>query len=240
MQRGNGAAAAKHSGRGAVCHRWNDVPGHAAHCRLSSLPYLFRTTETIPAQVPYLTADPARIAVWRRVAMPHCRRVSGSAWPGPAARRIRTTAAGPLPLARLRPIREAAPAAFVSLQKPVPARISRRWRHFPGMTDLSTDLTDFGETAAVIENLDLVVTVDTSMGHLAGALAQAGLDHAAQGRRLALDARPERQPLVPHCAAVPAAQAGRLGRAVRPAAIGAEPELAGAVEGVAGDGLTIL
>ena len=40
------------------------------------------------------------------------------------------------------------------------------------MTDLSDDLKDFGETAAVMENLDMVVTVDTSMGHLAGALAK--------------------------------------------------------------------
>jgi hypothetical protein len=40
------------------------------------------------------------------------------------------------------------------------------------MTDLSADLKDFGETAALIENLDMVVTVDTSMGHLAGALAK--------------------------------------------------------------------
>ena len=38
------------------------------------------------------------------------------------------------------------------------------------MTDLSEALTDFGETAAVVENLDLIITVDTSMGHLAGAL----------------------------------------------------------------------
>ena len=40
------------------------------------------------------------------------------------------------------------------------------------MTDLSADLADFGETAALIENLDLVITVDTSMGHLAGALGK--------------------------------------------------------------------
>jgi ADP-heptose:LPS heptosyltransferase len=36
------------------------------------------------------------------------------------------------------------------------------------MTDLSHELTDFGETAALIENLDMIITVDTSMGHLAG------------------------------------------------------------------------
>jgi ADP-heptose:LPS heptosyltransferase len=40
------------------------------------------------------------------------------------------------------------------------------------MTDISAELTDFGETAAVIDNLDLVITVDTAMGHLAGALGK--------------------------------------------------------------------
>ena len=48
------------------CHRWTDVPGHAAHCRLSSVPGLLHTTlDTIPAKVPYLFADPARVAAWR-------------------------------------------------------------------------------------------------------------------------------------------------------------------------------
>jgi len=61
---------------------------------------------------------------------------------------------------------------FVSLQKPMPARDLPTMAHFPGMTDLSGDLTDFGETAALIHNLDLVITVDTSMGHLAGAMAK--------------------------------------------------------------------
>ena len=43
------------------CHRWTDVPGHAAHCRLSSVPGLVHTTlETIPATVPYLFADPSQ------------------------------------------------------------------------------------------------------------------------------------------------------------------------------------
>ena len=60
----------------------------------------------------------------------------------------------------------------MSLQKPMPARDLETMRQFPGMTDLADDLTDFGETAALIENLDLVITVDTSMGHLAGALGK--------------------------------------------------------------------
>ncbi len=54
----------------------------------------------------------------------------------------------------------------------MPAADLEVMRAFNGMTDLSNDLTDFGETAALIENLDLVITVDTSMGHLAGAMAR--------------------------------------------------------------------
>jgi hypothetical protein len=156
------------------CHRWNDVPGHAAHCRLSSLPYLFRTQmDTIPAQIPYLKADPARIAHWRSrldLSLPPGRKRIGLAWTGrPTHPNDRRRS---VPLQMLLPVAEAGPAAFVSLQKPFPARDLEMMGKFPFMTDLSDELTDFGETAALIENLDLIVTVDTSMGHLAGALGK--------------------------------------------------------------------
>ena len=77
------------------CHRWNDVPGHAAHCRLSSLPYLFQTQ---PGHDPGAGALPegrsgAHRGVARPVRRPASAGPSASAWPGPAARRIRTTAA---------------------------------------------------------------------------------------------------------------------------------------------------
>lgn len=156
------------------CHRWNDVPGHAAHCRLSSLPYLFHTTpESIPAKVPYLRADPARIAHWRdRLAtlLPAGVPRIGLAWTGrPTHPNDRRRS---MPLERLLPLTEAGPVAFVSLQKPMPPRDKPLLERFNGMIDLAEELTDFGETAAVMENLDLVVTVDTAMGHLAGALAR--------------------------------------------------------------------
>jgi Flp pilus assembly protein TadD len=156
------------------CHRWADVPGHAAHCRLSSLPYLFRTQpDSIPGGIPYIKADPARIAFWHdRLAAtlpPGVKRI-GVAWTGrPTHPNDRRRS---LPLAQLTSLAEAGPAAFVSLQKPIPARDVEAMQRFPGMADLSNDLTDFGETAALVENLDLVVTVDTSMGHLAGALGK--------------------------------------------------------------------
>ena len=79
-----------------------------------------------------------------------------------------------LALHRLLPIARAAAgnATFVSLQKPMPANDLAMIPEFRGMTDISADLKDFGETTAVIENLDMIVTVDTAVGHLAGALGK--------------------------------------------------------------------
>ena len=156
------------------CHRWTDVPGHAAHCRLSSLPYLFRTQpDTIPSKIPYLKADPARIAYWKQrfdATLPRGVRRIGLAWTGrPTHPNDRRRS---VPLSQLLPLADAGPAAFVSLQKPMPARDQETMQRFPGMTNLADELTDFGETAAVMENLDLIITVDTAMGHLAGALGR--------------------------------------------------------------------
>ena len=156
------------------CHRWTDVPGHAAHCRLSSLPYLFGVRpDTIPAPIPYLKADPARIAYWAErleAQLPAGVRRIGLAWTGrPTHPNDRRRS---VPLSQLLPLADLGPAVFVSLQKPMPARDVEHIEKFSHMTDLSNDLTNFGETAAVIENLDLIITVDTSMGHLSGALGK--------------------------------------------------------------------
>ena len=152
-------------------YRWTDVPGHAAHIRLSSLPYLFNTVpETIPARTPYLKAPPERTAAWRaRLPASGAMRI-GLAWTGrPTHPNDRRRS---VPLAALAPFAAAGNATFVSLQKPMPPGDLGTMALFPGMTDLSSALTDFGETAAMIENLDLVITVDTSIGHLAGALGK--------------------------------------------------------------------
>jgi hypothetical protein len=156
------------------CHRWNDVPGHAVHCRLSSLPYIFGTTpDTIPSGVPYIHANPDRVAHWKErldATLPAGLKRVGLAWTGrpthPNDRRRSVR------LSRLLPLADVGPVAFVSLQKPMPEVDKEHIQRFNGMTDLSNDLTDFGETAALMQNLDLIITVDTSMGHLAGAMAK--------------------------------------------------------------------
>jgi Tfp pilus assembly protein PilF len=153
------------------CHRWTDVPGHAAHCRLSSVPSLLHTTlETIPAKIPYLFADPVRVATWReRLAAempPGTRRVGLARSGRPTHPNDRRRS---LKLARLAPLASVGGISFVSLQKPLPESDVASLSLFPGLADIAGD---FGETAAMMANLDLVISVDTAMSHLAGALGK--------------------------------------------------------------------
>jgi hypothetical protein len=77
-----------------------------------------------------------------------------------------------LPLERLLPLTEAHAVRFVCLQKPVPERDAAVMSRFTGLADLSNAMADFSETAALIANLDLVITIDSAVGHLAGALGK--------------------------------------------------------------------
>ena len=80
-----------------------------------------------------------------------------------------------------------------------------------GVLDLSAELGDFGETAAVIANLDLLVTVDSAAAHLAGALGRPAWTLLGASGGLALAARADRQPVVSVAAAVPASRGRERG-----------------------------
>ncbi len=94
-------------------------------------------------------------------------------------------------------------ATFVSLQKDPRPDDKAVLRERTDIVDLTAHLTDFADTAALVRCLDLVITVDTSVAHLAGALGTPDLDPAALYARLSLAARSRRQPLVSRRAAVP-------------------------------------
>lgn len=153
---------------------FRDVPGHAAHCGLSSLPYLLGVSvDTIPAPIPYLRAEAAKVAEWSwrldKVLGSEKPRI-GLAWmgrPDHAEDHIRS-----MPLASLLPLADITDAAFISLQKPMPEADIETIIRFPGMVDYSSWLLDWSETAALIDNLDLVITVDTAIAHLAGAMGK--------------------------------------------------------------------
>ncbi len=140
------------------------LPSHDVWVDQMSLPRLFRTVaETIPATSGYLTPNSV-LADARDTALPFGLRI-GIAWAGnPAHHNDRRRS---MPVSALAPIVGAGACMLVSLQVgPQAPDISKVF----GIKDLSHQLTDFAETAALIAGLDLVITVDTAVAHLAGAL----------------------------------------------------------------------
>lgn len=150
--------------------------GHfAAYCPFSSLPLLHGTRlETIPGGVPYLAADPARAAAWRArldARLPPGARRIGLAWAGRPTHNNdfnRSTT-----LASLAPLAALPGTAFVSLQKGPAAAQARGWPGPAPLLDLDGELAGFDDTVAVLAGLDLVVSVDTAVVHLAGAMGVA-------------------------------------------------------------------
>jgi tetratricopeptide (TPR) repeat protein len=143
-----------------------DLPASDVHASLLSLPGIFRTSlETIPADVPYLFADRESIEHWRRELGPIAGFKIGIFWQGTKkdpARIIPLSCFGSL--AGLRDVR------FFSLQKGAGAEeLQEAGDRFP-IAELGSRLDDFMDTAAVLRNLDLVITCDTAVAHLAGAM----------------------------------------------------------------------
>ncbi|TWA90122.1 tetratricopeptide (TPR) repeat protein [Bradyrhizobium stylosanthis] len=145
------------------------LPAFDVHCPLLSLPLVLGTTlETIPRKTSYLRADPQRAAAWRqRLGQLDGLRV-GLVWAGNQA--MGADRRRSIPLERFSALADLSDVSFVSLQKgpaagePPPPGLS--------LHDWTEDLHDFGETAALVEALDLVVSVDTAVVHLAGALGR--------------------------------------------------------------------
>ncbi len=152
--------------------RGDPLPAHDVRAHLMSLAYLFRTrVDTIPAPIPYLEADAALVEQWRRELASVSGFKIGIAWNGSS----KADAGGrSLPVTEFAPLAVVPRVRLISLQKGPGseqlAEVAGRWP----VTDLGDRLDEtagaFMDTAAVMKNLDLVVTCDTSIGHLAGAL----------------------------------------------------------------------
>jgi hypothetical protein len=142
------------------------LPRFDLHSPLLSLPMLFKTTlDSIPSQVPYLSADPTPSQQWseRLNELPPGSKI-GLCWAGSTAhgageeRSLNPSALGPL--------RQIPNITFISLQKsPAPPL------NMP-IVDWTTELNDFADTAALIHNLDRIITVDSAVAHLAGAMGK--------------------------------------------------------------------
>jgi tetratricopeptide (TPR) repeat protein len=143
-------------------------PDFDLHTPLLSMPKWFKTSlENVPSRVPYITPDPARLEPWKE-------RISGEAvkvglvWRGNALPDPHRTC----PLAELAPLWQAKGMVFYSLQVGDVARETTAVADQQPMVDLSPHLIDFHETAAAMQCLDLVITIDTAAAHLAGAMGR--------------------------------------------------------------------
>jgi tetratricopeptide (TPR) repeat protein len=152
--------------------RGSPLPAFDVQAALLSLPGLFGTTlDRVPANVPYLFADPALVASWRQELRGTSFKV-GIAWQGSmtfAGDRLRSA-----PLRHFAPLARVEGVRLFGLQKGTAREQIRDVSRQFTITDLGSTLDEgtgaFLDTAAVMMNLDLVVTTDTSIAHLAGAL----------------------------------------------------------------------
>jgi Flp pilus assembly protein TadD len=150
-------------------------PTFDLHAPLMSLPHLCGTTlDTVPDAMPYLAAEPGLIETWRARLAALPRPWIGLCWQGnPLHRGDRWRS---IPLAQLRPLAARTAGTFVSLQKGpgveqiAAAGFGNRLVDWQAMLDTGPDA--LVDTAAMMASLDIVVTVDTALAHLAGALAR--------------------------------------------------------------------
>jgi tetratricopeptide (TPR) repeat protein len=160
------------SGIDVIAVRNQGLPFFDMHIALLDLPRAMGTTlETIPAFVPYMSANAEKVKAWSELlaADPPGKRV-GVVWSGNPAHgndRYRS-----MSLRELEPLAEVEGVTLYSLQKgAAAAQLGDSTLHIRPV-DHTARLTDFTETAALLENLDLLITVDTSVAHLAGALGR--------------------------------------------------------------------
>jgi len=148
-----------------------ELPGFDVHCPLMSLPLAFGTTlDSIPARVPYLRVPAERLDTWRaRLPRTDTPRV-GLVWSGKPSHKNDHNRS--IALKRLAPLLKVPGICFVSLQREYREADLAILAQFPQVASLDEKLHDFADTAGIIEQLDLVIAVDTAVAHLAGALGK--------------------------------------------------------------------
>jgi len=138
---------------------------------LMSLPLLLGTTvDTIPADIPYISSEPERVAVWgKRLGTKRGKQLVGIALTGnPEHKRNKTRSLDMKLAARL----FSADADFVILQKDLSAYDREILSHYPHVRHFGPEMHDFSDTAALVELMDLVISIDTSIAHLGGAMGK--------------------------------------------------------------------
>ena len=154
--------------------RWEQMPAFDAYCPLSGLPRLFGTDlATIPAPVPYVKADPAKTARWRKrldALVPRGYRRIGLVWAGRPTHGNDFNRS--MSLAKLDALTRLDGIALISLQiGPAQAEIGRYYGAAP-LINLGAEIEDFTDTMAILDGIDRLVAVDTGVAHLAGSMGK--------------------------------------------------------------------
>ncbi len=159
------------SGGARVLAKGDPLPDFDLQCPLLSLPRAFGTElATIPSATPYLFVPPSRAGKWGARLGPCNRPRIGLAWSGdPTHSNDRNRS---IALDRFLPLLTGSDATFVSLQREVRAGDAAMLQSRSDVLHFGAELKDYSDTAALLSNLDLVISVDTSVVHLAGALAK--------------------------------------------------------------------
>ncbi len=153
-----------------VLARGEPLPRFDFHCPLLSLPLAFATElATIPSDIPYIAPTDEDVAAWRE-RMPARRPRVGLVWSGERSHDNDLNRS--LRLETLLPLLDAPGVAFVSLQHEVREEDFCLLRRCPHVLQVGQDFRNFADTAAAIASLDVVITVDTAVAHLAGALGK--------------------------------------------------------------------
>jgi tetratricopeptide (TPR) repeat protein len=153
-----------------VLARGEPLPPFEFHCPVMSLPLALGTrVDAIPAEVPYLRAPADRLEQWNaRLPKSASLRV-GLVWRGSNHGRADRR---PIPLERLVVLLSLPGIQFVSLQKNIGRADAEALRGHAQVIEIGNELRDFADTAAVVAQLDLVVSIDTAVAHLAGAMGK--------------------------------------------------------------------
>jgi len=153
-----------------VLNRGAALPPFDVHCPLMSLPLAFGTRlDTVPAHIPYLRVPAERLEMWRTRLPRGDKPRIGLVWSGKPSHKNDHNRS--IPLAKLAPLIAIPGVSFVSLQR------EYRDADLPTLAQLNLErideaLNDFADTAAALEQCDLVIAVDTAVAHLAGSLGR--------------------------------------------------------------------
>jgi tetratricopeptide (TPR) repeat protein len=158
-------------GLGRIVTRWETTGPFDAYIPLSGMPRLAGTTvETIPTAIPYLHPDPTKTAAWKQrldALTPNGKKRIGLVWAGrPTHKNDRKRT---VKLEQFAPLFAHPGLAIVTVQKG--DQISQVGHYFGAapLINLGPSINDFTDTLAILQSLDHLVTIDTSVAHLAGA-----------------------------------------------------------------------